>query len=206
MVTILTYISAIQYGIIGLTHLTKHFYLKSKFKTYIKEEEFEIYQKERLSIKNISPIDKYTYYIPLLGIFKLPTLLIKVKDEVTSYNKVVNDWDSILVDKLFKDISKEYERLKINIKSLDLAKELIEMNIHKEVVISTTNLLLSSIKLIVLDDDNTQRVLNETINEYYNVLLDIKNTPNIVDVTTLSEVKNIFNSISYDVKNSNALF
>lgn len=58
----------------------------------------------------------------------------------------------------------------------------------------------------MVDDENTEKILKDTVKEYEDLLIEIKNSPNTVDVETLNYAKTFLSSIKDDVKNSNALF
>lgn len=206
MLKIIVYLGIFQFVIIGMISIIKKTYLKVNFKEYSEEELFETYQRKNLTIKEYKSNLSKLVYLPVLGIFKIPALIVRTLDEIASYHKVEHIWDNVIREHTFEKITEEYNRLGIKHDSIELAKELVNMNLHTEVIMASTELLLSTIKLIVIDDDNTKTALDETINEYHNVLMQIKNSPNVVDIKTLSNTKEIFSSIKSDVAGSRALF
>ena len=206
MIKILFYLMIIQYILILSLYLFKFFYLKIKFHEYLDKEFFNESIQKYKTIQNLRKIELKSVFVPLVGLFKLPANFIILLDELNSYKKTEYHWKTIKKDDLFKQTRKEFNRLQLRTNCLLIAKDLINKNIHPEVILSSTEFLLSTLKLIVVDDENTEKILKDTVKEYEDLLIEIKNSPNTVDVETLIYAKTFLSSIKDDVKNSNALF
>ena len=188
------------------------------FKNIYTKKHFKNIQEEILFIENVKAINKieekdfksaYLWsFVPIIGYLNVYLVYLAELDYLSRCSEISKIYDEIKINDLLNKLSYEYERLNYKDKtSIDFAKQLIQDKDYKSVVISSSQILLTTLsKISNANDKSTMSTISETINEYVRLLNDLKNSPEDINIKMLEDTKNIFSSINTDLHDKTGVF
>lgn len=141
--------------------------------------------------------------VPFFGLISIINMYYLYMNFIIPFEKVRANKKEILQYGVLSDLLSGLERFGIDGKyAVNLAKSLIDINDHKETVISSTEYLNSILIATTKTDDYTKNAILIAYEKYVSILELLKNKPRKNETKIIENTIEIFDNISEQIRNN----